>query len=64
VELAVLWNKTDGQTTVPATITDATLAALAFITDPSQDGYHDTAAADTPTPIGHLSRPALAVRMA
>jgi site-specific DNA recombinase len=49
VDLTVLWNKTDGQTTVRATITDATLAALPLILDPSQDGYHDTA--DTPRPL-------------
>jgi hypothetical protein len=48
--------------TVRATITDATLAALPFILDPSQDGYHDTAA--DIAPVGHLSRPSLLVSMA
>jgi hypothetical protein len=48
-----LWSKTGGQTTVTATITDATLAALPGILDPSQDGYHDTA---DPNDIGHLSQ--------
>jgi hypothetical protein len=42
---------------------DATLAALAPITDPGQDGYHDTAAG-TPTPVGHLSQPSLLGSMA
>jgi hypothetical protein len=56
VDLTVVWNKTEGQSTVSATITDATLAALPFIFDPSQDDYHDTAAADAPAPNGHLSR--------
>lgn len=43
-----MWNNTEGQTTISATITDATLAALGFITDPGQDGYHDTAADPPP----------------
>jgi hypothetical protein len=44
LDLNVLWNKTGGQVTVYATITDATLAFLTDVLDPGQDGYHDTAA--------------------
>jgi site-specific DNA recombinase len=43
LDLNILWNKTDGQATVTAVITDATLAALPGILNPRQDGYHDTA---------------------
>src|SRR6202042_2876092 len=39
-----LWNKTSGQVTVYATITETTLTALADLLNPAQDGYHDTAA--------------------
>jgi hypothetical protein len=46
-DLAIVWNKTSGQATVTAVITDATLQALPAILDPGQDGYHDTA---TPQP--------------
>jgi hypothetical protein len=44
IDLNVVWNKTGGQVTVYATITDATLTALADLLNPDQDGYHDTAA--------------------
>jgi hypothetical protein len=53
VDLIILWNKTDGQATVTATITDATLAALPAILDPTQDGYHDT---DNPDDLGPLTQ--------
>ena len=43
IDLNVLWNKTGGQVTVYATITDAALTALADLLVPGQDGYHDTA---------------------
>jgi hypothetical protein len=59
LDLTILWNKTDGQATVTATITDATLAALPLTL--GQDGYHDTADPDN---IGHLSRPTLSGSMA
>jgi site-specific DNA recombinase len=61
LDLTILWNKTGGQATVTATITDATLAALPLILDPSQDGYRDTADPDV---IGHLSQPPLLVSLA
>jgi hypothetical protein len=48
-DLAILWNKEDGQATVTVTITDDTLAALPEILDPDQPGYHDTATADPQT---------------
>jgi hypothetical protein len=42
IDLTILWNKTGGQvTTTTATISDATLAGLPAILDPTQDGYHD-----------------------
>ena len=44
IDLHIVWNKTGGQVTVYATITDATLTALADLLNPGQDGYHDTAA--------------------
>jgi site-specific DNA recombinase len=43
IDLNVLWNKTGGQVTVYATITDTTLTALADLLNTGQDGYHDTA---------------------
>jgi hypothetical protein len=49
----VLWNKTGSQVTVYASITDTTLAALADLLNPGQDGYHDTAA---PAPAGNGMR--------
>jgi hypothetical protein len=45
----IRWNKTDGQATVTAAITDGTLAALPHILDPNQDGYPDIAGAAGPT---------------
>ena len=40
--IEILWNKPGGQVTVFAEITEATLQAIPAITDPGQDGYHDT----------------------
>ena len=40
--LEILWNKPAGQATVFVEITENTLQAIPGITDPSQDGYHDT----------------------
>ncbi len=40
--IEILWNKTAGQATVFAEITDATLQALPAILNPGQDGYDDT----------------------
>ena len=54
-DLEVLWNKPGQQATVFVEITDATLAALPGILDPSQDGYHDTSpdpSTSQPTPMG------------
>jgi hypothetical protein len=59
IDLSILWNKADGQATVTAVITDATLAALPDILNPGQDGYHDTNPTSTAT-IGELTQPALA----
>jgi hypothetical protein len=50
----VLWNKPARQATVTAEISEATLQALTTILDPTQDGFHDTAA-DQPEPVGHLA---------
>jgi hypothetical protein len=47
-DLGILWNRSAGQATVTAVITDATLQALPAILDPDQDGYHDTA---SPQPL-------------
>jgi hypothetical protein len=64
-DITILWNKTGGQATVTAVITDATLQALPGILDPDQDGYHDTAAtpaeANGPatSAIGQLAQPPL-----
>ena len=41
-DLQVLWNKTAGQATVHAEITEATLRALPVLLNPDQDGYDDT----------------------
>ena len=52
-DLDILWNKPGQQVTVFAEITDSTLQALPGITDPGQDGYHDTSpqtSNDTPSP--------------
>jgi hypothetical protein len=61
IDLIILWNKTGGQVTVYATISDTTLTALADLLDPGQDGYHDTAA---PAPASNdmwaLPQPAIA----
>ena len=40
--LEILWNKPGQQATVFAEITENTLQAIPGITDPAQDGYHDT----------------------
>jgi hypothetical protein len=40
--LEILWNKPGQQVTVFAEITENTLQAIPAITDPGQDGYHDT----------------------
>ena len=56
--IEILWNKPGQQVTVFAEITDSTLQAIPGITDPSQDGYHDTSpqtSNDTPAAIGHLN---------
>ena len=41
-DIQILWNKTAGQATVHAEITDATLRTVLAILNPSQDGYDDT----------------------
>jgi hypothetical protein len=56
-DLGILWNKTGNQAIVTAAITDATLAALPEILDPSQPGYHDTAATLDSETVGVLARP-------
>jgi len=49
--IEILWNKPGGQVTVFAEITQATLQAIPSLTDPGQDGYHDTrTGADTTEP--------------
>ena len=60
IDLNVLWNKTGGQVTVYATITDQTLTALPGILNPGQDGYHDTAAPSPAIGIGALAQPPIA----
>ena len=40
--LEILWNTPGQQVTVFVEITENTLQAIPGITDPSQDGYHDT----------------------
>jgi hypothetical protein len=40
--LEILWNKPGQQVTVFVEITENTLQAIPGITDPGQDGYHDT----------------------
>jgi pentapeptide repeat protein len=57
-DLAILWNKENGQATVAVTITDDTLAALPEILDPAQPGYHDTAT--DPRAVGVSARPSIA----
>jgi hypothetical protein len=56
--LEILWNKPGRQATVFAEITENTLQAIPGITDPGQDGYHDTdntgTYTDQPEPIWDL----------
>ena len=58
-DLEILWNKPGQQVTVFAEITDATLQAIPGITDPGQDGYHDTSTDDAdhgqPAPMWDLT---------
>lgn len=54
-DLAIVWSKEKGHATVAVTITDATLAALPEILNPSQPGYHDTA--QTPSLLGYQCGP-------
>jgi hypothetical protein len=62
IDLNILWNKAGGQVTVYATITDATLAFLADLLDPGQDGYHDTAVpAPTSNDMWALPQPPIGV---
>jgi hypothetical protein len=44
----ILWNKPGQQVTVFAEITDRTLQAIPGLTDPGQDGYHDTSTETAP----------------
>jgi hypothetical protein len=53
--IQILWNKTAGQVTVYAEITDATLRALPAILNPGQDEYDDTSE-DAPGYPGHQGR--------
>jgi len=57
--IEILWNKPGQQVTVFAQITENTLQAIPGITDPSQDGYHDTSTGDTdpgqPAPMWDLT---------
>ena len=56
--IGILRNKPAQQVTVFAEITDSTLQAIPGITDPCQDGYHDTSpqtSNDAPAPMGHLN---------
>lgn len=54
--IEILWKKTEGQATVHAEITDATLRALPAILDPGQDGYDDTSEPSSADPesVGDL----------
>ncbi len=56
--LEILWNKPGQQVTVFVEITENTLQAIPGITDPGQDGYHDTdntgTHADQPEPMWDL----------
>ena len=45
--LEILWNKPGQQVTVFVEITENTLQAIPAITDPGQDGYHETSTDDT-----------------
>src|SRR5690242_12919637 len=56
--LEILWNKPGRQVTVFAEITEATLQAIPGLTDPGQDGYHDTSpqtSDDDAVLMGHLN---------
>ncbi len=57
-DLEILWHKPGSQATVFAEVTENTLQAIPGITDPSQDGYHDTdntgTHADQPEPMWDL----------
>jgi hypothetical protein len=56
--IEILWNKPGQQVTMFAEITDRTLQAIPGITDPGQDGYHDTSpetSNDIPVSMGHLN---------
>ena len=56
--IEILWNKPGRQVTVFAEITENTLQALPGLTDPSQDGYHDTCtnpATSDPAVMGDLT---------
>src|SRR5690242_19279582 len=59
-DLGILWNKGTGQATVTAIITDTTLAMLPEILDPTQPGYHDTAAPVDSQSIGVSVQPPIA----
>ena len=55
--LEILWNKPGQQATVFVEITENTLQAIPGITDPGQDGYHDTStetSTDDPAPMWDL----------
>jgi site-specific DNA recombinase len=53
-DLTILWNKSAGQATVSAEITDATLQTLTYLLNPDLDGHHDTHPA-TDTGMGRLT---------
>jgi len=53
-DISIYWNKTAGQTTVHAEITENTLRAVTGLLDPTQDGYDDTDP-DQPGPIWDLA---------
>ncbi len=64
--IEILWNKTTGQATVFAEITDATLQALPALLNPALDGYDDTSedgSAD-PESVGDLFDPPMGVTAA
>jgi hypothetical protein len=60
-DLHILWNKQDGQATIWAEITDATLQALPGILDPGPAEYDDTSeqASDQPEVMGDLFDPSI-----
>ena len=56
--IEILWNKPGQQVTVFAEITGSTVKALPGLTDPGQDGYHNTSpktSNDAPRLHGHLN---------